>query len=106
MGNAIVGAASLVVTPLLPILWLQGRHVRRITPRLPEAAGPTLGTIAGAGRPLRLLVIGESTVAGVGAPDHAHALTGQIAASLATRTGRGVHWHARSEERRVGKECR
>jgi len=39
-------------------------------------------------------VIGESTVAGVGAPDHAHALTGQIAAALATRTGRTVHWHA------------
>ena len=94
MGNAIVGAASLVASPLLPILWLQGRHVRKHTPRLPEAAGPTAGTISAVGVPLRLLVIGESTVAGVGAPDHAHALTGQIAAALATRTGRTVHWHA------------
>lgn len=94
MGRAIVGTATLLATPLLPILWLQGRHVRKRTPRLPEAAGPTVGTIPAAGVPLRLLVIGESTVAGVGAPDHAQALTGQIAAALATRTGRTVHWHA------------
>lgn len=94
MGTVIVGTASLLATPLLPILWLQGRHVRRHTPRLPEAAGPTRGTVRAAGVPLRLLVVGESTVAGVGAPDHAHALTGQIAAALATGTGRTVHWHA------------
>ena len=94
MGSVIVRGSSLVAVPLAPILWLQGRHVRRRTPRLPGAAGPTVGTIAGEGVPLRLLVVGESTVAGVGAPDHAHALTGQIAAALAARTGRTVHWHA------------
>ena len=94
MGEVIVRASSLVAVPLLPVLWLQGRHVRSRTPRLPAAAGPTVGTIPGEGVPLRLLVVGESTVAGVGAPDHAHALTGQIAAALATRTGRPVHWHA------------
>jgi lysophospholipase L1-like esterase len=94
MGNAIVSAASLVASPLWPILWLQGRHVRKHTPRLPAATGPIAGTISAVGVPLRLLVVGESTVAGVGAPDHAHALTGQIAAALAARTGRTVHWHA------------
>ena len=90
----IVRASSLVAVPLMPILWLQGRQVRKRTPRLPAAAGPIVGTIPGEGVPLRLLVVGESTVAGVGAPDHAQALTGQIAAALATRTGRTVHWHA------------
>ncbi len=94
MGNAIVGTAWLLTAPLLPILWWQGRHVRKHTPRLPEAAGPTVGTVAAGGVPFRLLVMGESTVAGVGAPDHAHALTGQIAAALVTRTGRTVHWRA------------
>ena len=87
-------AACLLTAPLLPILWWQGHHVRKHTPRLPEAAGPTVGTIAAGGVPFRLLVMGESTVAGVGAPDHAHALAGQIAAALATRTGRTVHWRA------------
>jgi lysophospholipase L1-like esterase len=94
MGDAIVGAASLVATPLLPILWLQGRYVRKHTPRLPGAAGPSAGTVLLAGVPLRLLVIGESPVAGVGAPDHRHALTGQIATALATRMGRTVEWRA------------
>ncbi len=94
MGNPIVAAASLATAPLLPILWLQGRYVRKHTPRLPGAAGPTVGTIPAAGIPLRLLVIGESTVAGVGAPDHTHGLTGQIAGALAARTGRTVHWQA------------
>jgi lysophospholipase L1-like esterase len=94
MGNAIVEVASLATAPLLPILWLQGRHVRKHTPRLPGAAGPTVGTIPAADVPLRLLVIGESTVAGVGAPDHAHGLTGQVAGALAARTGRTVHWKA------------
>ncbi len=97
MGNAILGTVSLLAAPLLPILWLQGRHVRKHTPRLPGAAGPTAGTIPVSGTPLRLLVIGESTVAGCGAPDHAQALTGQIAAALATRTGRTVHWRAVGE---------
>ncbi len=32
---------------------------------------------------IRLLAIGESTIAGVGARDHAHAMTGQIASKLA-----------------------
>jgi lysophospholipase L1-like esterase len=94
MGDAIVGVASLVATPLLPILWLQGRYVRKHTPRLPGAMGPSVGTVSAAGAPLRLLVIGESPVAGVGAPDHGHALTGQIAAALATRSGRTVEWRA------------
>jgi lysophospholipase L1-like esterase len=94
MGNVIFGTVSLAAAPLIPILWLQGRRVRRRTPRLAAAAGPTVGTITGAGVPLRLLVVGESTVAGVGAPDHAHALTGQIASALAVRVGRTVRWHA------------
>ena len=94
MGNAIIGTVSLIGSPLLPILWLQARHVRKHTPRLPEAAGPTVGTIPVGGVPLRLLVIGESTVAGVGAPDHVRGLTGQIAAALATLTGRTVQWRA------------
>ncbi|EKS9872121.1 SGNH/GDSL hydrolase family protein, partial [Burkholderia cepacia] len=38
-----------------PLLFAQGRYVRRVTPRLPEAAGPRDG-VAGDGPPLRVLV--------------------------------------------------
>lgn len=48
----------LATATLGPILLLQGRHVRRVTPRLSEAAGPREGT-AGDGPPLRLLIVGE-----------------------------------------------
>ncbi|HET7464105.1 MAG TPA: SGNH/GDSL hydrolase family protein [Longimicrobium sp.] len=87
----IVAAAAF---PLLPVLFAQGRGVRRRTPRLPDAAGPVEGVIAGAEPALRLLVIGESTVAGIGAATHQTALTGHVAAALARRTGRAVRWRA------------
>ena len=82
-GKSLAGTALLAALPLLPILWLQGRYVRKHTPRLPGASGPTSGVIPAAAAPLRLLVVGVSTVAGVGAPDHSQALTGQIAMALA-----------------------
>lgn len=77
---------------LAPVLVAQGRRVRRTTPRLPEAAGPRTGEVAGRGAPVRLLVLGESTAAGVGAADHAQGLAGQVARSLAAETGRPVRW--------------
>ncbi|HEV7732974.1 MAG TPA: SGNH/GDSL hydrolase family protein [Candidatus Binatia bacterium] len=40
------------------------------------------------------MVLGESTVAGIGAPTHADALSGRIAHAIAARTGRGVDWRA------------
>jgi hypothetical protein len=42
-----------------PLLLVQGRHVRAVTPRLPEPSGPRSGR-AGQGAPLRLLVAGDS----------------------------------------------
>lgn len=85
-------ASALSLALLAPVLVRQGRRVRRTTPRLPEAPGPRRGEIPGAGTPVRLLVLGESTAAGVGAADHREALAGQTAASLAAASGRAVRW--------------
>lgn len=89
-------ALSLAFAPLSPWLLLQGLRVRRDTPRLDPAAGPTNGIcVAGSHLPpLRLLAIGESTVAGVGAANHEEALTGQLAWRMANLTGRSVAWLA------------
>lgn len=89
-------ALSLAFAPLAPWLLLQGLRVRRDTPRLDPASGPAAGTCAGPlkSRPLRLLAIGESTVAGVGATHHREALTGQFARQMANLTGRRVAWVA------------
>ncbi|TFW00611.1 SGNH/GDSL hydrolase family protein [Oxalobacteraceae bacterium OM1] len=87
---------EMVAVPLLPLLVVQGRRTRRVTPRLPEAQGPTQGcTHADAdGRTLRLLTVGESPVAGVGVDTHESGITGQLARALAERSGMPVAWHA------------
>ncbi|GAB4475691.1 MAG: SGNH/GDSL hydrolase family protein [Burkholderiaceae bacterium] len=86
-------AAKIALGPLL--LW-QAQRVRRDTPRLPVAAGAPAGE-AGSGAPLRLLVIGESTAAGVGAAHHGEALAGELAVRLARRLGRRVLWRVLGE---------
>lgn len=72
----------LATVGLGPLLLLQGRHVRRVTPRLPEPEGPRRGEL-GQGAPLRLLVTGDSAAAGVGARHQDEALAGRLVAALA-----------------------
>ena len=72
-----------------PLLLLQGHHVRRVTPRLPEPAGPRSGR-AGDGGPLRLLVAGDSAAAGVGAATQDEALAGRLVAELSAH--RALDW--------------
>lgn len=66
---------------LWPLLWLQARHVRRVTPRMPEPPGRRAGT-AGQGSLVRLLVAGDSGAAGVGAPTQDQALCGHLVRQL------------------------
>jgi lysophospholipase L1-like esterase len=56
--------------------------------RLPEAAGPR----AAEGSALRLLIVGDSSAAGVGARHQDEALAGQLATALASRLGQPVGW--------------
>jgi len=65
-----------------PILWAQGKYVRKTTPLLPEPKGPRQGVL-GDGPLLRLLVVGDSAAAGVGAAHQGEALLGQLVANLA-----------------------
>src|SRR3954452_3970563 len=60
-------AAGLVGSiALLPIAMVQGAVARRRVPILPPAKAPLSGRIAGVGKPIRLLAVGESSVCGVG----------------------------------------
>ncbi|HEX5361857.1 MAG TPA: SGNH/GDSL hydrolase family protein [Fluviicoccus sp.] len=79
---------------LMPVAVPQALHTRRTALRLPEAEGPQQGTFAGEGEPWRLVVIGESTVAGVGVKQQADGLAAAVARAFAARTGRPVHWRA------------
>ncbi len=78
---------------LLPLTLPQAIRVRRNTPRLQAADGPTSGVI-GEGRDLELLGIGDSIVAGVGAGRSNNALAGATARALAQRLGARVSWRA------------
>lgn len=62
---------------LAPILLIQGIWVRKKTPLLPEPAGERKGK-CGKGRPLRLLILGDSAGAGVGVEHQDDALLGQL----------------------------
>lgn len=77
-----------------PVYAWQGIGVRLRTERLMPAAGPVSGAIAGTGDPVRLLVIGDSSVAGVGVDHTSEGLAWRLAESLATATGRPVTWRA------------
>jgi lysophospholipase L1-like esterase len=86
-----LNAAKLALLPLL--LW-QAVQVRRRALELPEAAGKRHGRQA-AGRssaPLRVLLVGDSSAAGVGVRQQDQALAGQLALHLAEALGRPVHW--------------
>jgi lysophospholipase L1-like esterase len=95
-GRWAVKAPGVLASPpvallLAPLLLVQGMWVRRSIPRLPEAAGPRAGD-TGAGPKLRLVVLGDSIVAGVGTESTDQALPAQFAAALARRLACRVHW--------------
>lgn len=78
---------------LAPLLVWQGVRVRRSALRLPEARGPRRGTAGGRDQPcLRLLVVGDSSAAGVGVGHQREALAAPLARALAQRLGGPVAW--------------
>lgn len=72
---------TLLLIGLAPVLLWQGRNVRRSTLRLPEAAGARYGQI-GRGPALRILLLGDSSAAGVGVSQQEQALAGQLSKQL------------------------
>ena len=91
MGQGAVSASRPLALVAAPVLVHQGRRVRRDTPVLPEADGPRRG-VEGHREQLALLVLGESTTAGVGVVTQADGLARALAVELAARLARGVAW--------------
>lgn len=66
---------------LAPVLLGQGLYVRRVTPRLPEPEGLRFGTL-GTGPKMKILILGDSAAAGVGAGTQKNALSGRLITAL------------------------
>ena len=83
---------GVLIAPLSPFLYLQGQITRWKVGVLPDADGERQGKYGIGNNASQLLVIGESTVAGLGARTHEFALAGQFAKQLSQRMGRPVEW--------------
>lgn len=87
--NAGLFAAKLA---LGPVLLPQARWVRHSAARLPEPAGPREGRVGTGDKAVRLLVLGDSSAAGVGVSLQSQALAMPLAQALAERLGGAVAW--------------
>lgn len=79
--------------PLLP----QALWVRKTAARFPAAEGAITGETGQGDRTIRLLALGDSIVAGVGAKTLEEALVGQTAGMLARAADARVSWQAYGE---------
>jgi lysophospholipase L1-like esterase len=90
-------AALALKVALAPLLVAQAVATRRRAPVLPEADGEREGVHgSGAALPLRLLVAGDSSAAGVGVARQDEAVIGHLVRTLHGATGRPVAWSLRA----------
>lgn len=85
-------AAGLLSWLLLPVALVKGLGVRKVSPRLPPPSGRPKGRVGEGEADIRLLVIGDSSAAGVGAARIEDTLGPQLAAHLHEATGQPVMW--------------
>jgi lysophospholipase L1-like esterase len=77
----------------VPFLLPQALYLRKTAARFAPAGGPSKGS-TGSGNRVRLLAVGDSIIAGVGATQLSRALVGETAAALSTSLDCCVSWQA------------
>ena len=100
-----VALTTLVKLALWPALLVQGRRVRASALRLPEAIGERHGVVGDGPVRLRVLIVGDSSAAGVGVETQAEALSGQLAQALAERSGAAVGWQLVAQSGHTTREA-
>jgi lysophospholipase L1-like esterase len=89
---------------LSPVLVTQALLTRARLPRLPEADGAREGLV-GRGTLLRLLILGDSSAAGVGVDVQSRAFAGFLTAALARHAERRVQWQLIARSGVTSAEC-
>jgi len=83
---------AFVALPVVPILYVQGQQVRKNVPNLPEATGLEGTSAIGEKGNFRVLIIGESTMAGVGVTTNEEGFAGSFATALHKKLDKTIHW--------------
>lgn len=95
-----------LVVPLLPILYFQGKKIRKNVPKLPEAKNPSGYIKTNSAKTLKILAIGESTIAGVGVDFHENGFIGALAKKIAKETNNSVLWRVYAKSGYTAKMVR
>jgi len=83
---------AFICLPLLPILYFDGKKIRKNIPILPEAKEPFGVANAEFKKKLNIICVGESTIAGVGADYHKNAFSGSLANELSLQLNASISW--------------
>lgn len=91
---------ALISLPLLPLMYYQGKKIKASVPKLPEATGTEGRFIIDSknSNSLKIITLGESTIAGVGVKTHKEGFTGALVRELASLARINIDWkvYARS----------
>ena len=81
----------LLILPALPLIYWLGKKIKAEIPDLPEAALHKKGSMGPDANSSHVLLVGESSIAGVGIDDHMQGIPGSIG-EMYGNEGLGFSW--------------
>lgn len=89
---------SLLATiPFLPVMYVQGKAIKKKVPKLPPAKSPSGYVDRNATSTMSILGIGESTMAGVGINHHADGMLAAMSVTLSRSWKVNINWDIYAE---------
>lgn len=83
---------ALCTIPITPLLYYQGKQIRKTIPDLPEATGMQGEVLIPNTKNFQLIILGESTMAGVGVTTNEEGFAGNLAKELSQQFRKTVNW--------------
>jgi lysophospholipase L1-like esterase len=97
---------AIISAPLLPIMFFQGKKIRENVPKLPEARNPKGYIKTDSEKTLKILAIGESTIAGIGVDFHENGFIGSLAKEISAKTNHSILWKVYAKSGYTAKKVR
>lgn len=83
---------ALLTIPIAPLLYYQGKQIRKSIPDLPEATGMQGQVVIPNSDNFQLIILGESTMAGVGVTTNKEGFAGNLAKNLSRQLHQTISW--------------